>query len=272
MKLLLFVIVVCIPKVTKPQSVSTLMGGRSAALGNASGAISDNWGIFNNIAGIAGLENTSVNFACSVNPSLPGGNTMAASFILPATIGAFGTSVFKFGDELYNEQIVAAGYANQFGLASLGIRLSYVQYRAEGFDTQSALSLNFGGIATLTPQIRVGAYILNLNNPHIGTESEESLPAILTTGIMMQPQDNLALLVEIQKDLHHRPVIKGGVEYNIHKKIKARTGFNIQPNSVHGGLGYQSARLLIDYAMQHNPVIKTTSQLSASYLIAKNKK
>lgn len=245
------------------------MGGRSAALGNASSTISDNWSLFNNAAGMAKVKSTAANFAYSVNPSLPGGNRAAASISLPLGIGTFGTGVFKFGDELYSEHVISAGYANQLGLASLGLKVNYIQFKAEGFDTHSALSINFGGIAELTPKVLIGAYILNLNQPKLS--GDENLPAILVSGVQFHPQENLVLLFEIEKDLHYKPIIKGGVEYAVHKKVKARTGFNLNPNSIHGGIGYQSARLIIDYALQYNAALQTTYQLSTCYLFSKNK-
>ncbi|MEP2667542.1 MAG: hypothetical protein ABJH04_01030 [Cyclobacteriaceae bacterium] len=272
MRLILVLILLSIPKITKPQSVSALMGGRSAALGNASSTISDPWSLFNNTAGMAKIKAASANFAYAINPSLSGADRAAASLNLPMSIGTFGVGVFKFGDELYSEQVFSAGYANHFGLASLGLKVNYVQYRAEGLGAHSALSLNFGGIAELTPKVSVGAYIINLNQPQLSSGTDESLPVILVTGVQFHPQEELILLLEIEKDLHYKPTIKGGVEYAFHKKVKARTGFNLNPNTIHGGIGYQSTRLFIDYALQYNTALKTTYQLSTNYLLSKNKK
>ncbi|MBX2943708.1 MAG: hypothetical protein KF860_15330 [Cyclobacteriaceae bacterium] len=272
MRMALALVLILIPKITKPQSVSTLMGGRSAALGNATSTISDNWSLFNNMAGISKAESTTASFAYAISPALPGANRMAASITLPASIGVFGTGVFKFGDELYSEQIISAGYANQLGLAALGIKVNYVQYKAEGLGTRSALSIHFGGIAELSPKVLVGAYIMNLNQPKISLDTDEKLPVKLVTGVQFHPEESLILLLEIEKDIHYEPSLKGGVEFGIHKKVKARTGFNLNPNSIHGGIGYQSTRLIIDYALQYNPVIKTSYQLSTSYMFTKRKK
>ncbi|HOO08781.1 MAG TPA: hypothetical protein PKW06_02445 [Cyclobacteriaceae bacterium] len=246
------------------------MGGRSAALGNASSTLSDNWSLFNNAAGLSKTQSKNVNFAYAVNPALPGANRMAAAINLPLRMGALGGGVFKFGDELYSEQIISAGYANQFGLASLGATVSYVQYRAEGLGTRSALAIHFGGIATLTPKVSVGAYIANVNQPNISATGEK-LPVRMASGALFHPEEKLGLLLEIEKDLHYAPTIKGGVEYEIYKKVKARTGFNLNPNSIHGGVGYQSARLNIDYALQYNTAIKTAYQLSMGYAFSNRK-
>lgn len=250
------------------------MGSRSASLGYASSTLSDGWALFNNMAGLSKNKITSSSFSYALNPSLPGADRIAASLLVPLPLGVMGAGVFRFGDALYNEQIISTGYANQFGLASLGIKLNYVQYRAEGFATRSALSINFGGIAELTPKFSVGAYITNLNQPKLSAYDDEQLPAKLVSGVQFHPDNNLILLLEVEKDLRYKPTIKGGVEFELYRKIKFRTGFNLYPNSIHGGIGYQSSRLHVDYAIQYNTVVLATYQISSSYQFAKrtNKK
>lgn len=261
-----------IPKITKPQSVSTLMGARSASLGNSSATLSDPWSLFNNAAGLASSNSITTAFAYSLNPSLPGADRTAAIISIPFHPGAMGIGLFHFGDELYNEQIISGGYAHQLGLAALGFKANYVQYRAEGFGTQSAFSLHLGGIATITPKFLVGAYIENINQPSISEDDNEKLLPKMVTGIQFKPEENLLLLLEIEKDLHYHPTIKGGVEFELYKKINVRTGVNLNPNSIHGGVGYQSTRLSIDYAIQYNSSIWITNQVSASYQLTRPSK
>lgn len=272
MRLLVILIILILPKITKPQSVSTLMGGRSAGLGNASATLIDEWALFNNTAGISKTKASTYGFAYALHPSLPGANRMAAIADIPIPIGVVGIGLFRFGDELYSEQLISAGYANQFGLASLGFKVNYIQYRAEGFGTRSAVSINFGGIAEITPIISVGAYITNLNQPKISSIDDERLPVKLVTGIQIRPSLELALFTEVEKDLEHQPTVKAAVEYAIFQKIKLRTGFNLGPNSIHGGLGYQTSRLNVDYALHYNPNLKTQFQISTGYrLLTRNK-
>ncbi len=259
-------------KTTKPQSVSTLMGGRSAAMGYASSTLTDEWSLLNNPAGLSKLKASTCGFAYALNPVLPGADRLAAVVARPLSLGVVGAGVFKFGDQLYSEQIISAGYANQFGLASLGVKVNYIQYRADGFGNKSVVSLNFGGIAEITPLLSVGAYIVNINQPKLSTVDEERLPVKLVTGIQFNPDDDLLLVVEIEKDIDHDPTIKGGVEYIIHEKIKARTGFNLGPNSIHGGIGYYTSRLNVDYALHYHPALKTQFQISSGYRFTHRKK
>ena len=248
------------------------MGSRSTSLGNASSTLSDEWSLFNNVAGLSKARKPLASFAYSLSSSLPGADRVAAAITLPVQIGVAGVGLFRFGDELYSEQLLSAGYANQMGLASLGIKVNYVQYRAEGFQTRSALSLNFGGIAEITPTISVGALIVNLNQPKLSSYDNERLPVKLVSGIQFNPSEEILLVVEIEKDINYDPTLKSGIEYVIHQKIKVRTGFNLGPNSIHGGVGYYTSRLNVDYALQYNHALKTQFQISSGYKLGKRKK
>jgi hypothetical protein len=77
--------------------------------------------------------------------------------------GVTSVGAFRFGDDLYNEQMVSLGFGNKFGIASLGVKANYIQYQADGFGTYGAVSIDFGGLAELTDQLSIGAYITNLN-------------------------------------------------------------------------------------------------------------
>ncbi|HNP94967.1 MAG TPA: hypothetical protein PKJ63_05040 [Cyclobacteriaceae bacterium] len=269
MRLVIVVLILLLPQVTKPQSVSTLMGARSGALGNASSALSDGWSFHNNFAGIANSTQTLVNFAYSVPPALPGANRAAFSLVAPIKSFGAGVGLFRFGDEVYSEQILSAAIGNRFGLASLGIKANYVQYSAEGFGTRNALTLDFGGIAELSDKISIGAMITNISQSKLRSNVEERLPTRMTTGVQFRPDGNLTLLIELEKDLVYDPTFKAGIEYEFYQKFFARTGFNLNPNIICGGLGYRSSKLSVDYAMQYAHSIQTQFQLSVTYRIIK---
>jgi len=247
------------------QSASTTMGARVAGLGNASTVLTDEWSILNNIGGLAKVKEVSTAFSFEMKPAMPGSSRMAAVFVTPIKVGTMGVGVFKFGDDLYSEQILTAGYSNQFGIASLGIKINYIQYRKEGFGTDNVLSVSAGGTAEITPQLSIGAYLQNVNQPKL--INDERLPARLGVGIGFKPIEEVLLIAEVEKDVIYDPIIKTGIEYAIHKKIFARTGFNLNPDAAFFGLGFKGWRIKIDYAIQYNSAINFGHQASACYRI-----
>ena len=242
---------------TDAQSVPTLMGGRANGMGYTSSTLFDSWAIFNNIAGIAKLEEPSAIFSYDLRPALPGGNRTAAGLAWPTKVGVIGGGVFRFGDDVYHESLLTAGFSNQFGLAALGIKINYIQYAAEGFGQRGVFSVGFGGIAELTEQLSVGAYITNINQPKFST--------LLTAGICFKPTDKVIIATELEKDLEANANWKTGIEYSFHKKFCARTGFNLEPNTAFFGLGFKTTRLAIDYAIQHTVQLNLSHQTSVNY-------
>jgi hypothetical protein len=249
------------------QSVSTLMGGRPNGMGYASSALFDEWGVFNNIAGIAKLETTTAAFAYDLHPTLTGANRTAAVAAIPVTIGVAAVGAYRFGDDLYNEHLFTAGYSNTFGLASLGIKANYIQYQTEGFGTKSVVSINLGGIAQLTPLLAVGAYITNINQPNLN--KFEKLPTRLAAGLSFTPTEKVIVITELEKDLDYKPTWKAGAEYTFHSKLTARTGYNINPNTAFFGLGFKTSKFKIDYALQHNVLLSLSHQASVTYQFQK---
>lgn len=249
------------------------MGARGAGLGYTSATLGDEWALFNNVGGLAKIQQTVAAFAYDRNASLPGGDRMAAVFTTPFKNGGAGLSLFRFGDELYSEQIIAAGYSNKFGIASLGLKLNYIQYSNSVTGTTHAFSVGFGGIASITPQLSVGAYITNINQPSLSKKDHEQLPTQLTAGISFRPNQNFLIAVEVMKDLDYSPVLKAGIEYadnkKTTKKISFRTGLNLHPNAIYFGVGYLMERLRIDYAVSYSALLSFGQQVSITYRLKK---
>ena len=215
-------------------------------------------------AGLARNTHTTAAFSYQAVPSFESFNRMAAVFALPLRTGIAGAGVFRFGDDLYNEHIVSLGFANTFGLASLGLKINYVQYRAEGFGTSTAFTASFGGIAKLTDVLLLGAHIININQPVINDLTQERIPTRLIAGIAYQPSEKLFVTAEVEKDLEHAAFLKAGFEYWLYKKIAFRTGFNLNPDTGFFGTGYKVRKFDLDYALQFSTALGLSHQATVS--------
>lgn len=260
-------------KVGNAQSISTQMGGRAAGMGYASSGIADDWSLFNNIGAIGSVEKMSAAAAYEIRAQLNSANRMAFAFNSPIRWGVATVGAFRFGDELYNEQILSAGFGNKFGIASLGIKTNYIQYQASGFGTHSAFSVDFGGLTKLTEQLSVGAYITNLNQAKISTDYDsERLPTRLTVGLTFKSKENLLITTELDKDIDYSATWRTGLEYSFKEKFFVRTGFNLNPQAGFFGLGVRKKRIQADYAVQFNSLMGASHQASVSYSIHRNDK
>lgn len=231
----------------------------------ASSCLSDEWSVFNNIAGLASVQSVISSFSCDVQPAFKPFNKAAAVFAVPLQPGVGGIGIYRFGDDLYNEQIITAGFSNQFGLAALGVKMNYIQYRAEGFGRTDAFTISFGGIAELTPHLFIGAHIININQPKLSSASEERIPTILIAGLLFKPSDHTLIATELEKDLEYKMTWKTGIEHKAHKKVFFRTGFSVYPTAGFLGVGLKSKKFLIDCTYQYIPELGARFQGSVGY-------
>jgi hypothetical protein len=241
------------------------MGARANGMAYASACLYDEWSLCNNVAGLAKIKTPQVAFSYNAIPSFKFFNRMAAAFIVPVSGAAAGFNIFRFGDDLYSEQILSLGFANQFGLASLGLKINYLQYRAEGLGTNTAFTVSFGGLAELTSQISVGAHIVNINQPVINPSTGERIPTRLVAGLGFKPSTKIVIGAEIEKDLQYPPLLKAGIEYQFLKKVAFRTGFSIHPEVAFFGTGFKGNKFDIDYALEVNDPLGFVHQATVAY-------
>lgn len=247
------------------QSVSTSIGARATGMANAASCAGDEWSLFNNAGGIAEIKKTSAGFSYHARPQLPGANRMAVVVASPVRTGTAAVGVYRMGSSLYNEQMISGGYSNKFGLASLGVKVNYIQYNAEGFGSKGVTTISMGGIASLTPTFKVGAHITNINQAKLSGDEEERVPTILTAGISFSPSENVVLCSEIEKDIDHDATLKAAVEYLPLKKFSIRSGINVYPQAVFFGFGFNTRPLRIDYAMDYFHAYGSSHQVSLTF-------
>lgn len=265
-KSLIFLLLLAVS--SKAQSIFTGLGARAEGMGNASAALADGWGIFHNPGGTAWAPASEAYVAYALNPRLQGANRMGAGALHRLAYGTAGLAVFRFGDQLYSESLVSASFANRLGIAALGARLNYLQYRAEGFGTNNTLTLDAGGIAELTPQLHVGAWIQNLNRPRLNQHGQHT-PVKMAAGMAFAPTSQLTLAAALEKDLDHPVTWKSGLEYAAHKRVFIRSGFNLNPDAVFFGLGFLVKQMQFDYALQYNRYLPAVHQGSIKYKLTK---
>jgi hypothetical protein len=221
------------------------------------------------VGALGQLTRSSAFITQEVQPALKGSNRTAAVFNTRSRWGVGGVGFYRFGDDLYSEQLISIGFSNTLGMASLGAKLNYVQYRAEGFGTRMTTSLDIGGLANITNLISIGASITNLTQSDL---SGEPLPTKFIAGIGLMPNKYFVFSAEIEKDLNYPATWKFGSEFTVSKKLFVRTGFNLHPVAVFCGWGIQRTHLRIDYSIHYNRLLLSTHQASATVLLHSTKK
>ncbi|MDH5476356.1 MAG: hypothetical protein OEX22_11740 [Cyclobacteriaceae bacterium] len=237
------------------------------ALGNTSATLSNYGSVFSNAAGLAEINEISVAASYKVTPNALWQNTMSASSTVPTKFGTIGVGFLRLGDNLFNQQLISMGFANRFGIASIGIKANYLQYNIEGFANNSVPFFDIGGIVELTPQLFIGAYIVNVTQTKLSTFQNERFPTLLDAGLSYRPTEKLMINVEIEQDLDFSPTFKAGLGYTPIKNLSIRTGINTSPNRQFFGLGFIPNNILIhlDYSLYHDRYSGISHQMSISY-------
>lgn len=254
---------------SQAQNGLSQIGARTAAMGYTAATMTDSWSLFNNPAGLSEAEGVNGIFAFENKFGVEGFNTMAAGVLAPMPVGGIGLSVFKFGDELYNEQTIALTYGNRFGLASIGARVNYLQYHIEGFGNKGIFAIDFGGVAELSQHVYFGAYIRNINQAQISEFEDERVPTLLNAGLSYRPTDKIILNLEAEKDIDMEALFRVGLEYSFLKKFVGRTGIKTRPFTNFFGLGFKATRLKVDYALARDPALGFSHQAAIVYNIKK---
>jgi len=237
-------------------------GGKSAGLANTSVTISDAYSVFNNIGALANVEKTTAFVGYRNLFGINELNTLAAGFVKPFKAGTLGVSFYRFGGELLSQQKASVGFSNKFGLVSLGANISYLQYSIETLGKSSAFVFEFGGLAEVTKQIKLGAYVFNLNQASLSNGSQQELPITMKVGVSYLPIEDLAINAEVLKQVDNEERIRVGLNYDVIKNFSIRTGIETNPVKGSFGLGFRPGRFLLDYAFSNHSVLGDIHDLS----------
>ena len=252
------------------------IGARSWGLANASVARRDYSYGFVNMAALGGAQETSAFSSYSSHFGFEGVGTFAAGAIMPVNedLGV-GFTIQRFGDKLYNQSALGLAAGHQIGCFSLGLKVNYIQNAVSAPSlsfSRHAIVFEFGGIVTLSSKLFFGAHAYNVTQSSYSGDYGRRVPTILRTGFTYQPQNNLALSVEMEKNTDQPLVFKTGLEYKAWKQLFLRTGVASRPLTSHFGAGFRARSFLIDYAVHTHMQLGLSHHLSLGYVFAERKK
>ncbi|WP_296620565.1 hypothetical protein [Marivirga sp.] len=247
------------------QSIYAPVSSRVIGMGDASVTMEGYWASFQNTAGITTTESLEVGATYENRFGMPGMDFMATGVTGKLPFGHASLNVFRFGDDIYNEHKVSLGYATELGIIKLGGRVNYLQYQVKDFGSQSTYSVDFGGIAKITPQLVVGAQALNISQSSLLLEGDRRIPTLLKLGASYRPREYFMLNAEIEKDIVKPAMVKLGAEYNFLEKFYLRTGFNSGSFQSFYGLGFKYLSFQWDYALSNHAEMGFSHSISMHY-------
>jgi hypothetical protein len=262
MYILIFVLFLC-----PVLSAQVTAGTGQAALCNSSASVSDDvFSLFGNPAGLAQIQwrETGVYYSPA-----PFGLTELVYYGIahnePAFSGSVSAGVVTYGYDLYKENKFLLSYSRQvISGIYIGTALNYQHVSIHNYGSDGALYFNLGTITSLTPELRFGFSIKNLNNASLGNEKDQ-IPLLLDMGFSYNYSDILSLYAAVNKDIRYKPGFAGGIEYVLRDVLTIRSGIGSEPFRYSAGIGLHISRFTFDYAFSLHRELGVTHQISLMF-------
>lgn len=236
-------------------------------MANTHVTITDAWSVFNNVGAMGRLERPQAFFSYDHRLGLHELTTLAAGATFVHKAAVLGLGLSHYGGPLFNQQQIGLGISNTLGIASFGVKANYFQTNIEGYGRHGVPVLEFGGVATLTPELFFGAHIYNFTRSRMAKVSRDYLPTLIKVGLSYRLSDKMMINTEAEKEILSPPKMKVGLEYSLLQRVWARTGIHTNPRNLFFGMGFRAGRYHIDYALSQNYRLGYTHHFSFNYLL-----
>jgi hypothetical protein len=243
------------------------VGARSAALGNASVCISDLWSVHNNQAGLGNIRSVNAGLYVENYYLQSDLNIGSVALAIPAIGGCFGINVSYFGNDLYKDNKFGLAFGKSFGpKISAGIQLDYMYtILGENYGSAGAFTFEGGIIANLTDKLKAGIHVFNPIRAKLADFNDERVPTILRSGILYTFSEKVFVSAEVEKDIDHDVVLKGGIEYHVISQMYLRAGISTNPLLNCFGFGLDLKKLKIDFSASIHQTLGISPQIGAMY-------
>ncbi|MFC1558760.1 PorV/PorQ family protein [candidate division KSB1 bacterium] len=257
----------------------TELGARPAGLAGAFVAVDgDLNGLFYNPAGLASIPEkvgtfTYINHLMDINAGVVGyAHPLAKKGVIAVGIHYFNYGDFEGKDTQGNDTGVFG--ANDFSMTlsyslqvkdntKAGVSGKFINSNIENYSAR-AFAIDLGVIHTIEKhKLNIGLSLINIGSATKGfIETKESLPSQIKAGISKELAHlPIMLSAEIRRFSDNNFQYAGGGEISLHKKVKARLGYNSEGQDQHFGitddsyagfsfgLGLEWSKFILDYSI-----------------------
>lgn len=209
--------------------------------------LTDAYGLFNN-PGATKVQ--SLNFLAAYHTQYLGLGLNDARLGLALPVGQFitGLGVMYYGDQLFNQLQISSLIADEVGFARVSLRANYHQYYVQDYGYRNAITVDIGGVFTLSKQLAIAMVLQNLTRSKLLGEVTSPLNSLMQIGLSYQPVPQFRLDMQLEKAITDPIGFRLGLEYFINDVIAARTGFSPTASLAALGLGLHWQNFTLDLA------------------------
>ena len=242
-------------------------GGRALGMAGSSVLLNDEYGIFNNPGA---TEANNLTFLAAYNTQYLnlGLNDARIGLVIPFTKVTTGVGVLYFGDELFNQMRVSALIADEFGFAKTALRVNYHQFYLLNYGYRSAITLDIGGVFSLSEQVSLAMVLQNITRSTLISETATQLSSLVQLGLSYHPIKKFRIDAQLDKSIEQPFSYRFGLEYMATNLISVRTGFS--PSSLAAlGIGFSWNTITLDLAGQYQQQLGYTGIISIKIIRVK---
>ena len=251
-----------------------VIGAKQAAMGYCGVTSTDVYSTFNNPAGVASLNTTSIGTYYENKFLLKelSYRTVCASFGIDKN-KVIGVKMASYGFEYYHRSMIGGAFAMKLSEhVNAGIDIDYLDYFfGNEYGRTKRLTFGAGFQAPLTNELLLGVYTFNPFAFKNRTTAHESLTTLYRIGLEYK-HDKLRITTEIEKEVLINYQFKAGVEYRLKEAICLRTGISSNPVLNTFGFGYKLKNIICDVACSYHQALGISPQIGLQYCFGKNGK
>jgi hypothetical protein len=242
-------------------------GARSSGLANASVTLNDVWSSWHNQAGLGFVKNITGGIFHENRFLTKELSLSAAAIALPVKGGTFGLNFSSFGYKAYRETKYGLAFGKSFGdKIAGGIQIDYLTTQiADGYGKKGVLTGEAGFQFKLLKKLTIGAHIFNLSRTKIADYNNERISTTIRLGFSYTFSDKVFVLVETEKDIDERPILKAATEYKVAKILFLRAGVSTNPTLSSFGFGLFLKNVKLDFSANYHSVLGFTPQFGLTY-------
>ena len=245
--------------------LTSVSGGRAAAMGGTSVCEHSVWSLQNNPAGLATLQGWHGGIYYENRWLLKETAFKSGGLAKSVTdIGCFGLSVCQYGWSQFSKNLFSIAYARDFGpYLQMGLRTDWILLHfGEAYPDRSLPGFKLGIQSQVTERLCLGATLFNPFRLKLKTLNEDALPVVMAMGLAYQFTEDFVGQFEVEKDSQRSGIrLSGGLEYLMFERFSLRAGVQHNPNILSFGVGYLVRNIHVDVAAQLHQVLGPSIQI-----------
>ncbi|MDD2413353.1 MAG: hypothetical protein RBS19_06925 [Bacteroidales bacterium] len=245
-------------------------GAKAAAMGGASVANVDFWGVFNNPAVNAYIRDISAGAYFENRYLLKELSYRGLGVVLPvAQNDAFALNVQQFGYAQYLESKVGLAYSKKFGESfSAGLQFDYLNtFIGEGIGNKHSFTFEFGLFSRFNKKLSLGFMAFNPARMKLSDYNgyNDYIPVILKLGARYEFSERISAISEVEKDIYRDFVMRFGLDYKLTDFLYVRGGLSTGVVAYSFGVGLDYHNIKFDISTSVHQVLGPSPQISLMY-------